>query len=405
MLYIGIDIHKRAHEVVILSDAGKPLGKSFKISNTHDDLRMLLERIAKVNSEHEPLQFGMEATGHYWLPLYSHLNAAGHEIVVLNPLRTWAYRARSVRPVKNDRIDARCIAEVIRTQVKSDYHLENDEIMGLRQLTRMRVEIVDLVSDQKRRLLALLDRVFPEFEAFFREKYGKTALTLLQTYSTPSDVVAAGIEALTTLLEKSSRKYYGREKAEVIFQTAQHSFGVSFGQKVDGFQIKLLAGQILYLEAQQKQLDREIAQYLKAHPNCLTTISGIGNILAAALLAEIGDIRRFKNAKALVAYAGLDPSVKQSGEFTSRKAHLSKRGSTHLRRAVWLVAGAATRNDPALKALLERKIVEGKPYHVALGAVANKLIHIIYAVLRDNKPYFSPNKMNSAAVPPVRMTR
>jgi transposase len=141
------------------------------------------------------------------------------------------------------------------------------------------------------------------------------------------------------------------------------------------------------LEAQQKQLDHEIATYLQAIPNCLTTISGIGNILAAALLGEIADVRRFKNAKALVAYAGMDPSVMQSGEFTAKKAHLSKRGSTHLRRAIWLAAAAATRSDPALKALLQKKMAEGKPYHVALGAIANKMLHIIYAVLRDNKPY------------------
>ena len=130
--------------------------------------------------------------------------------------------------------------------------------------------------------------------------------------------------------------------------------------------------------------------YLAAIPNCLTTISGIGPILAAAILGEIGDIHRFKNAKALVAYAGVDPSVMQSGEFTAKKAHLSKRGSTHLRRAIWLAAAAATRNDPALRALHQKKMAEGKPYHVALGAVANKMLHIIYAVLRDNKPYYRP---------------
>lgn len=388
MLYIGIDIHKRSHEVVILDDGGKPLGKSFKIGNSHEDLTHLFERIAKVNLNGEPLRFGMEATGHYWLAIHSHLRSAGQEVVILNPLRTHAYRARSLRPAKNDRIDARCIAELIRTEVKSDYQLADEDLLGLRQLTRLRVELVDMVSDQKRRLLTLLDQTFPEFEGLFGEKYCKSALGLLQTYPTPADMVAAGLDALTELLEQYSHKYYGRAKAEEILCAAQRSFGVPFGQHANGIQIRLLAGQVLYLEAQQKALDRDIANYLKAIPNCLTTISGIGNILAAALLGEIGDIRRFRNAKALVAYAGLDPSVIQSGEFTAKKAHLSKRGSTHLRRAVWLAASAATRNDPAFRELLKRKIAEGKPYHVALGAVANKLLHIIYAVLRDNKPYY-----------------
>lgn len=397
MLYIGIDIHKRSHEVVMLDDGGKPLGKSFKIGNSHEDLTRLFERIAKVNPNGEPLSFGMEATGHYWLALHSHLRSAGQEVVILNPLRTHAYRARSLRPAKNDRIDARCIAELIRTEVKSDYQLADENLLGLRQLTRLRVELVDMVSDQKRRLLTLLDQTFPEFEGLFGEKYCKSALGLLQTYPTPADMVAAGLDALTKLLEQYSYKYYGRTKAEEILCAAQGSFGVPFGQHANGIQIRLLAGQVIYLEAQQKALDRDIATCLKAIPNCLTTISGIGNILAAALLGEIGDVRRFRNAKALVAYAGLDPSVIQSGEFTAKKAHLSKRGSTHLRRAVWLAASAATRNDSAFRELLKRKIAEGKPYHVALGAVANKLLHVIYAVLRDNKPYY-PLKVAASSV-------
>jgi transposase len=391
MLYIGIDIHKRAHEIVILDHVGKPCGKSFRIHNTRDDVNAMVERIQRLNVEEEPLRFGLEATGHYWLALHSHLTACGYEIIILNPLRTHAYRNRSVRPAKNDRIDARCIAEIIRTEPTSDYVVTDEAMLELRQLTRLREELVDMVSDQKRRLLTLLDQAFPEFETFFREKYCKSALALLQAYPTPADVVAAGVDAVAELLAQHSRKHYGRVKAEEIYHAAHRSFGVPFAHKALGIQLSLLAGQIAYLEAQQKQLDREILVYVNAIPNQLTTITGVGKILAAALLGEIGDIRRFKNAKALVAYAGIDPSVTQSGEFTGKRVHISKRGSTHLRRAIWLAATAATRSDPALKALLQKKRAEGKPYHVAMGAVANKMLHVIYAVLRDNKPYYSPS--------------
>lgn len=135
-----------------------------------------------------------------------------------------------------------------------------------------------------------------------------------------------------------------------------------------------------------------------AIPKCLTSVSGIGPILAAAVLGEIRDIRRFRNAKTPVAYAGVDPRVIQSGEFTATKAHRSKRGSMHLRRAIWLADTAATRHDPVLKALHQKKMAKGKPYHVALGVVANKMLHIISGVMRDNKPYyFRPSKTAVAA--------
>lgn len=119
MLYIGIDVHTRNHEAVILDTLGKPRGKSFRMGNNQQDYGRFLEHLEKLNPDGEALRVGMEATGHYWLALHSHLQAAGHEVVILNPLRTHAYRARSVRRVKNDRIDARCIAEVIRTHATS----------------------------------------------------------------------------------------------------------------------------------------------------------------------------------------------------------------------------------------------------------------------------------------------
>ncbi|MCA9891456.1 MAG: IS110 family transposase [Anaerolineae bacterium] len=399
MLYIGIDIHKRAHEVVILDNSGKQLGRSFKIHNTYPDLQQLFERIQKVNPFNESLRFGMEATGHYWLALYSHLQAADMEVVVLNPLRTHAYRARSIRPAKNDRIDARCIAEIIHTAPESDYQISDEDMLGLRQLTRLRVQLVDLVSDQKRRLLALLDHVFPEFESLFREKYCKSALRLLQMYPTPKDIVEVDTAELGKLIAQTSRKRrYANQKAAAIKEAAANSFGIRMAQKANSIQIKLLASQILYLEAQQNDLDQEIRAYVDQIPNYLATIPGIGDILAATILGEIGDVHRFSNAKALVAYAGLDPSVNQSGAFIGRRAHISKRGSTHLRRAIWLASAAATRFDPALKARLKKKMDEGKPYHVALGAVANKLLHIIYAVLRDNQPYYSPIEKHKTSI-------
>jgi transposase len=131
------------------------------------------------------------------------------------------------------------------------------------------------------------------------------------------------------------------------------------------------------------ELAHEIERMVAPIPHYLTTVAGIGPVVAGSILGEIGDDRRFKNAKALVAYAGLDPRVHQSGAFIGKRAHLSKRGSTYLRRVLWIAAMAATRNDPGFKALLEQKLKQGKHDQVAMGAVANKLVHVLYAVLRD----------------------
>jgi transposase len=152
-------------------------------------------------------------------------------------------------------------------------------------------------------------------------------------------------------------------------------------------QLQILLAQIGLLGEQVAELEDRIAAYLEQVPQHLTSIPGIGAVLAAAILGEIGDIRRFKNGAALVAYAGIDPIVIQTGEFRARSTRMSKRGSHYLRRALWQAALVAALHDPVLKLLYEEKKRAGKHHIVAVGAVANKLVHIIYAVLRDNKPY------------------
>jgi transposase len=123
----------------------------------------------------------------------------------------------------------------------------------------------------------------------------------------------------------------------------------------------------------------------------IETIPGIGPILGAVILSEIGDIKRFKDASKLVAFAGIDPTVKQSGEFIGTQNKMSKRGSPYLRRAIWLAAHSAYLSDTVLGAYYNKKREEGKHHFTAIGAVARKLLYIIHAVLKSNKPYTPMN--------------
>jgi len=139
------------------------------------------------------------------------------------------------------------------------------------------------------------------------------------------------------------------------------------------------------------ELEEKITELFSHFDTHLTTIPGIGVILGAAILSEIGDISRFSSSAKLAAFAGIDPTVKQSGEFTATHNHMSKRGSPYLRRALWQASTGAIVYNPALKAFYEKKRMEGKPYMNAIGHVTRKMTNIIFAVLRDNKPYYSRN--------------
>lgn len=387
MLYVGIDVAKRSHEVVLLDETGEPRGRHFSIPNSHSGLSKLIDRVEQANPEGQPVVFGLEATSHYWLALYSHLRKYGHEVVALNPLQTSAYRRLQIRPVKNDRRDAWCIAEVLRLEPIVQTALASDAVVGLRHLSRLRSEMVDQIADQKRRVLGVLDQVFPEFETLFGDMFGTTAAALLQAHPTPEQIAELDLDQLTSLLHKHSRGRFGRAKAEQIQEAARNSFGVTLALDALTAQLQILLAQIRFLREQVTDVEERIAAYLEQVPQHLTSIPGIGSVLAAALLGEIGDIRRFKNGSALVAYAGIDPIVFQTGEFRARSTRMSKRGSHYLRRAIWQAAQVAARDDPALKPFYEEKRRGGKHHFAAVGAVANKLVHIIYAVLRDSKPY------------------
>jgi transposase len=156
---------------------------------------------------------------------------------------------------------------------------------------------------------------------------------------------------------------------------------------VAGVEVRALLAQLALLEAHVAEVDRAAATLLSTLDHHLMTILGIGPVLAATILAEIGDVCRFPRLEALVAYAGLDPGVFESGQFQGRRQHISKRGSAYLRRALFLAAHSAQLRNTDLHAYLERKLAEGKPYRAALVAVAHKPLARCYVVLKEGRPY------------------
>ena len=130
-----------------------------------------------------------------------------------------------------------------------------------------------------------------------------------------------------------------------------------------------------------------LAELMRQIPQHITSIPGIGLATGAAILSEIGDITRFESEEKLIAYAGIDATVYQSGQFQAAEAHMSKRGSPYLRHALWPAAAMAIRYDPSLKTYFDKKRTEGKAYGVALGAVCRKLLVRIYVILKEQRPY------------------
>lgn len=387
MLICGIDIGKNYHEACIIDETGKQLAKTLRFPNTTGGAGTLLNYVHGCNPEKQTIIVGMEATGHYWLSLYCFLFDQGFQINVINPIQSDAVRNLFLRKTKNDSKDSFLIAETIRIGRFSNTELADEDILSLRQLCRHRMDLVDYIADQKRKIIGVMDRVFPEYQHFFSDMFGKTSKELLDVAVTPEELLKIPTDELSAILRKASRGRFGDAKAEELRAAARNSFGITIATSAFTMQLRQLLEMIDLLERQLDELDFEIEQYMNKLDTCITTCPGVGKVLGAIILSEIGDISRFPEPKKLVAFVGIDPSVHQSGQFTGSQNKMSKRGSPRLRRAIWLAANVAAFHDPVLSAFYQKKRTEGKHHYTALGAVARKLTLIIYAVLRDNKPY------------------
>lgn len=388
MLFVGIDIAKRNHEASVIAQDGRVVRKAMRFANSQAGYNKFMDMVRSLS---EPVVFGMEATGHYWLTLYTHLRNDGFTVHVINPIQSDALRGMYIRKTKTDSVDSVIIADVIRFGRYCETSVEPGDLQAMRELCRQRFYIIDMASDLKRKVIALLDQVFPEYEKLFSDSFGVSSMELLSQYTTPEEMLSVSSQQLAVVLEKASRGRLGAEKAVEIQDAARNSFGIVMASSSFSLIIRQYIEQIRSLESSVDIFDAEIARLLSGFDTQLTTITGIGPTLAAVILSEIGgDIRRFSSPAKLAAYAGVDPTVKQSGDFSGTRMKMSKRGSPYLRRAIWLASTVAAFKDPAIHALYERKRAEGKDHMTVIGHVCRKMISIIFAVLRDNTPYVPP---------------
>ena len=386
MYIVGIDIGKNHHEASIVSPEGKQIGHSLRFATTHKGADSLMSFIFN-NIGNSSCIFGMEATGHYWYPIYSFLKARGYTIYVINPIQSDSLRKMYIRQTKNDSIDSFLIAEVIRFGQFTTTSMADENILAMRQLCRYRDSVISSRTEIKLRISTIMEQIFPEYEKQFSSLWVSTSMGILEKYLTPDNIENAPIDELFEIIKDKSHNRLTRAKAISIKEAAADTFGIKIAQDAFSFQLKQLIDRMNFLDKQIEALDIEIMKYYEQFDCYLHTIPGIGIIGAATILAEIGDISRFKNSSALVAFAGIDPTVRQSGEFNSTHNHMSKRGSPYLRHAIFLAATTCSFHNSPLNAYYKKKRDQGKHHLTATGAVARKLTTVIYAVLRDSKPY------------------
>lgn len=387
MIYVGIDIAKSTHVAAIEDSSGDVLVQPFPFQNNVQGLCSLQARLDPFPKDQ--LLIGLESTAHYAENVICYLMQRDYQVALINPLQTAALRNSGIRKTKTDKVDSLLIIKALMLNHCTPLRKRDVEIVTLRGLCETRQNLVTLRTRCKNQLHAFVDQLFPELSSFFDSGlHINTSYQLLKRFSRPSDIAKLHLTYLSNLFRKSSRGQYTKQNAIRLKALAAHSIGID--SPVLSLQIQLTIAQIELFNQQLEIVENFIKQSMLQISSPILTVPGIGFINGAIILSFIGDISRFPNASKVLAYAGLDPTVRQSGQYTSRNTRMSKRGPSLFRYALINAAHNIARNNKTFSDYYASKVAQGKTHYNALGHVAHKLIRVLFTILSRNIAFDLP---------------
>ena len=348
MIYVGIDAASKKHDCFIISDGQPQSGQLITIDNNSNGFEKLKSSILDWMKQTDDgnVRIGLESTGHYSHNILHYLVGNGFDTMLINPLLTNMERkASSVRKTKTDTIDAKSICTfLMRNQEFKPYTIASYHSRSLKSLSRRRISLVKQMTKHKQELHVLVTTVFPEYLSVFSSLHINVSLEILHKYGTPANIAKARIDGLTNMILKHSKGHRGQQTAILIKELAKTTIGDK--DELYAFQIKLCVEMIRTLRNQVKAYEDQIRKIMDTHCTIILSVPGIGYVTGASIVGEIGDVSRFKSSDKLLAFAGLDPVVYQSGNYDANNLKVSKRGSSYLRWALHTAASIIIHYDP-----------------------------------------------------------
>lgn len=388
---VGIDVSKGKSMVAIMQPCGVVVAEPFEVSHDGQALSELVERVKRLPGETKAV---MEYTGAYYEPIANALHNAGIFVSAVNPLLIDDYGTNRVRKVKTDKKDAFKIANYALdkwTQLR-EYIPVEDTRKTLKVLNRQYTRYNKILVMQKNSLIALLDSCFPNVNTLFsspcRESDGHEKwIDFVLKFPHINSVSKLCLSAFKTKYRnwcRANRYNYSETKAAHIHaysRTQVSSLPMTDAMiKAVELSAALLNSTLETLAAIRAEMDK-LASTLPEYETVLS-LYGVGRVMCSQLIAEIGDVRRLKCSKSLIAIAGIDPPPDQSGQHDPKSRSISKRGSPLLRKTLFQIMMVILQNKPIdepVYQFLDRKRAEGKPYRVYMIAAANKFLRIYYA--------------------------
>ena len=388
MLFVGIDVASDKHDAAITSLYGEIITEPFTISNDLQGFKKLRKEILSHTESHNEVHIGIEETGIYSKNICEFLALCDFNVYMLNPVLTSNSRkSQSVRLTKTDKIDTLAISRYVEFNLKrlNSYIPQLYIFDEIKSLSRARLDIQSRIIKAKTEWARLLDITFPEFKKSYNQQ-SKWVYKLFSEYSTPDKIAKMHTKTLLELIGISGDRFIAANHIKTIAKS-------TIGQctRTHNLLIKNILEDITHYSKQMKSLEVEIELIIaESFPNILT-VPGIGPITAGLIVGEIGNIDRFKSSSALLAYAGLDPIVYESGQFKAKNVSISKRGSKYLRTAIFTSTKVACINpkirENNFKSKYMRKRIQGKHHNSAICSVSKNMINVIYQLLKTGESY------------------
>lgn len=404
-LCVGIDVAKQRHVSRCVNFRGESLSKPFQFENTKEGFRRLLDSLRSLmkNSGCTEILVGMEPTGVYWLPLAYWLQRQGIKVVQVSCLAV--HRSKELddnSPTKNDNKDALVIARLVKDARFTEVHLPQGDYADLRNLTILRGQLKEKKKQLLCQIRAWLTRFFPEFESVFDDLDRIAAQVALRQFPLPTDVLALGEEKVGQAFRQATRGRVWRSHALALVEAAHDSVGLTTGLASGRLQLECLLDLLNLLQRQIDQVEEQLVATFSALPVAalLLTIPGLSPVMAAVLVAELGDLRRFRHPKQLQKMAGLALRESSSGSHQGLK-RINKRGRRRLRATLYLIVLGLVHHDPIFKALHQR--LKSRPVRPLTGkqsivALCTKFLGLLFAIVKNQQPY-DPERLRPKNLP------
>jgi len=397
MNYLGIDVSKSTSRCVFLDDNGEKLTKAFTLQNNNHDFNKLLSRLNELSLKATNLLIGIEATGIWWENLYCLLTEKGFKVIVLNPHQTNKFREALRKKAKTDDIDAYIIAGLLRSNEYAASYIPEEIIQILREITKLRYQLIKDRKNYERQIFSLLGLIFPEYETTaIKNPFTIASTAILKAYPTAKHLAEVKPKHIEKIVRSIKGNNFNIKEIQHLIDTAKNSIYSGRAKDARGMNLNILLSCLGQLYRSITELDQRMLNILSpsndddelSFPGAnLLTIPGVGSKTVAAILSAVGvNGQSFASGTQLIGHIGFFPKIYESGE-TRKDNKISKRGPNYLRSALYIAAVACLKHNPQFKALYDKKRSQGKTGKQALICLAKKLAHLCLSMLKSGDVY------------------